>query len=342
MKKIILIACILLAFNSFSQTSTKKYNTLQERYEYFDQNGRMVGYEKYNSLSEQWEYYSTKKKQRSNNYSEPVSTFDPDLAIKVLQIRQNQYNNKKKVYEKNKFRIDQQNEDIYKNAYSIKNLKLQKEVIRLYNLRINKFLKNNNRNVLDNYTKTTDFINNKINIYNNCLQDAKHNIKSIATVKATNSYLKWNASNLLNTNRGTIALSSGYLTILNDDIIGGEFIVDMSSLTSTNLSGKSKSNLEGHLKSKDFFNVNLYPTSRLSIISTKKNRNGYLIEANLVIKDLSNEISFQLEIDDKKAEATISIDRTKYNVKYGSNTFFENLGDLAIDDIFNLYISFNL
>jgi polyisoprenoid-binding protein YceI len=342
MKKTILIACILLVFNSFSQTSTKKYNTLQERYEYFDQNGRMVGYEKYNSLSEQWEYYSTKKRQRTNNYSDPVSTFDPDLAIKVLQIKQNQYDNKKRVYEKNKLRINQQNEDMYKNAYSIENLKLQKEVIRLYNLRINKFLKDNNLNVLDNYAKTTDFINNKINIYNNCLQDANHNIKSIATIKVTNSYLKWNASNLLNTNRGTIELSSGYLTILNYEIIGGEFIVNMSSLATTNLSGKSKNNLEGHLKSKDFFDVNLYPTSRLSIISAKKNRNGYLIEADLVIKDLSNVISFQLEIDDKNATATISIDRTKYNVKYGSNTFFDNLGDKAIDDIFNLYISFKL
>jgi hypothetical protein len=51
----------------------------------------MVGYEKYNSLKKQWEYYSTKKRQTSNSYGEPISTFDADLAIKVLQAKQNQY-----------------------------------------------------------------------------------------------------------------------------------------------------------------------------------------------------------------------------------------------------------
>ena len=90
MKKLLLILCLLLAFNSYTQTTTKKYNSLQKRYEYY-QNGKMIGYEKYNSLQKQWEYYSTKTSQSTSSYGEPVSNFDADLAMKVLQYKQNRY-----------------------------------------------------------------------------------------------------------------------------------------------------------------------------------------------------------------------------------------------------------
>jgi Skp family chaperone for outer membrane proteins len=93
MKKLLLILCLILAFSSYAQTTTKKYNSLQKRYEYFE-NGKMVGYEVYNSLKQQWEYYSTKRTQSSSNYSDPVSTFDADLAIMVLAKRQAEYDSK--------------------------------------------------------------------------------------------------------------------------------------------------------------------------------------------------------------------------------------------------------
>lgn len=93
MKKLLFILCLVLAFNSYSQTRTKKYNSLQKRYEYFE-NGKMVGYEKYNSLREQWEYYSTESRQSSNNYGEPQSMFNAELASKVLAKRQRDYDNK--------------------------------------------------------------------------------------------------------------------------------------------------------------------------------------------------------------------------------------------------------
>jgi len=99
MKKLLLILCLFLAFNSYSQTTTKKYNDLKNRYEYY-QNGRMIGYEKYNSLRDQWEYYSTQSSQSTSSYSDPVSTFDADLAMKVLQAKQDRFDYNVKRIEK--------------------------------------------------------------------------------------------------------------------------------------------------------------------------------------------------------------------------------------------------
>jgi len=91
MKNIILILLLLILSSVNAQKTTKKYNSLQERYEYFDQNGNMIGYEKYNSLMEQWEYFSTSRSQSKSGYSNPQSNFDPELAMKVLQAKQRRY-----------------------------------------------------------------------------------------------------------------------------------------------------------------------------------------------------------------------------------------------------------
>lgn len=95
MKKLILTFLLILSFSGYSQTTTKKYNNLMERYEYYNSSGVMIGYEEYNSLMEQWEYtdLSEKSNSRVHDYGEPVSTFDSDLAFKVLQAKQNRYDN---------------------------------------------------------------------------------------------------------------------------------------------------------------------------------------------------------------------------------------------------------
>lgn len=94
MKKFIFSVCILIGGLCFSQTATKKFNSFQNRYEYFDSNGNMTGYEKYNSFSKQWEYYATNNTSQSK---QPTQYRDPQqLDISVLgnamTTKQNNYN----------------------------------------------------------------------------------------------------------------------------------------------------------------------------------------------------------------------------------------------------------
>jgi hypothetical protein len=94
MKKLIFSSCILLGQLWFSQTATKKFNSFQNRYEYFDSNGNMTGYEKYNSFSKQWEYYTTNNTSQSR---QPTQYRDPQqLDISALgnamTTKQNNYN----------------------------------------------------------------------------------------------------------------------------------------------------------------------------------------------------------------------------------------------------------
>lgn len=94
MKKLIFSSCILLGQLWFSQTVTKKFNSFQNRYEYFDSNGNMTGYEKYNSFSKQWEYYTTGT---TSQPRQPTQYHDPEqLNISGLgnaaSILQNRYN----------------------------------------------------------------------------------------------------------------------------------------------------------------------------------------------------------------------------------------------------------
>ncbi|MDR6458969.1 hypothetical protein J2786_002076 [Chryseobacterium vietnamense] len=94
MKKLIFSVCILLGQLCFSQTATKKFNSFQNRYEYFDSNGNMTGYEKYNSFSKQWEYYTTNNTSQSRQptqYREPAK-LDISALGNAMTTKQNNYN----------------------------------------------------------------------------------------------------------------------------------------------------------------------------------------------------------------------------------------------------------
>jgi len=126
----------------------------------------------------------------------------------------------------------------------------------------------------------------------------------------------------------------------NNDTFTGEFVMDMSSITVTDLSGENKGKLEGHLKSEDFFGVEKHPTAKLVITSAASKGNGkYGIVADLTIKNETNPITFDLEMNGDSAMTHLTIDRSKYNVRYGSGSFFDNLGDKTIYDNFELDVN---
>jgi len=153
------------------------------------------------------------------------------------------------------------------------------------------------------------------------------------------SQIVWKGYKVTGSHQGTMNLKSGSLSFEDEQLVGGEFIIDMSSLTCTDLSGEYKGKLEGHLKSGDFFDVVEFPTTNLNFTKVMSSgKNSYNITADLTIKGITQSILFDVSVYGKKATANIKIDRTKFNVKYGSGSFFEGLQDNLIYDEFDLVI----
>ena len=156
-------------------------------------------------------------------------------------------------------------------------------------------------------------------------------------VEVKDSNIEWEGEKVTGSHEGTIELKDGYFTMENGELKGGEFVMDMTSITVTDLEGEDKGKLEGHLKSDDFFGVNNHPTAKLVITSVAKKSNGtYGVVADLTIKEKTNSITFDLDMDDNSASTELTIDRSKYDVRYGSGSFFDNLGDKTIYDNFEL------
>ena len=156
------------------------------------------------------------------------------------------------------------------------------------------------------------------------------------TLNTKESKIEWEGEKLTGSHEGTIMFKEGYLTMDGDKITGGEFIVDMTSIAATDLEGEGKQKLEGHLKSVDFFGVANHPTAKLVIKNATKKGDAYGIIADLTIKGKTNPVTFDLEMNGDTATADLTIDRTKYDVKYGSGSIFDGLGDKVIYDEFKL------
>jgi polyisoprenoid-binding protein YceI len=116
----------------------------------------------------------------------------------------------------------------------------------------------------------------------------------------------------------------------------------MNTITCTDLTDATyNAKLLGHLKSEDFFNVEKYAQSKFVIKSVKEVKSGeVLIKGNLTIKGITHEIEFPAKVknDGKQITTTakITVDRSKYDIRYGSKSFFEGLGDKMIYDEFDL------
>lgn len=156
------------------------------------------------------------------------------------------------------------------------------------------------------------------------------------------SNITWNGYKVTGEHEGTINIMDGMVMMDNGKLVGGEFTIDMSSLTVTDLSGDSKGKLEGHLKSDDFFGVATYPKAMLKITKVKEKSDGYHVTGDLTIKENTHPIEFVAVVsqdgDEMVARTRITVDRSKYDVRYGSNSFFDNLGDKAIYDNFDLSV----
>ena len=161
------------------------------------------------------------------------------------------------------------------------------------------------------------------------------------------SQIEWIGRKITGEHSGTLSLEEGWITINDSTLIGGKLIFDMTSIKNTDIESPDWSlKLDRHLKSNDFFNVDSFPMAILDIkknhsISEKNNLGfTYLVSADLTIRGITHTVSLpcQLEKTDSTLSAigSVDIDRTLYNIKYKSGTYFFDLGDKIIYDDFTI------
>ena len=165
------------------------------------------------------------------------------------------------------------------------------------------------------------------------------------------STLGWLGKKVGGQHNGTIQFKDGDVLVKGNQIVGGTFVVDMASMKNTDLTDAGyNAKLMGHLTSDDFFSVAKFPTATFKITSiapikgAAANADNATITGALTIKGITSPISFPAKIGVNKdglaaATGTATIDRTKYDVKYGS-TLFGAAADKAIDNDFAM--SFNV
>ncbi len=159
-----------------------------------------------------------------------------------------------------------------------------------------------------------------------------------ATVNKAESQIRWEASKVTGTHWGYVPIKNANLDVAGGKITGGSFDMDMVNLTVEDLKEEpSKGNLTKHLKSDDFFSVEKFNTATFKITEAKtSNGIDYTISGTLTIKGISQPISFPAKVamagGKMTATGQITFDRTKYDIKFRSGNFFENLGDRMIYD----------
>ena len=132
----------------------------------------------------------------------------------------------------------------------------------------------------------------------------------------------------------------------NNQLIGGKIIIDMNSITCTDIQNKkSNRSLVKHLKDDDFFGTEIFPISTLVITNVEKiDEQNFKLIADLTIKENTHPIEFIANIiyndNTGLASGKLEIDRSKYNVKYRSKSWYPDIGDRFINDNFELF--FNL
>ncbi|MEO1433961.1 MAG: YceI family protein [Bacteroidota bacterium] len=169
-----------------------------------------------------------------------------------------------------------------------------------------------------------------------------------ATFAVSEGTVNWEGTKVGGKHNGTINVTEGSLDVKDGNIVGGQLTIDMNSLICTDLEGEKKANLEGHLKSPDFFEVEAYPTATFQVTNATALSNDSLathaISGNLTMKDVTKNVTFRAQVN--VADGTITattppfvINRMDWGVKYGSGSLPDVAKDKAINDNVGLSIS---
>lgn len=159
------------------------------------------------------------------------------------------------------------------------------------------------------------------------------------------SNIDWIGRKVTGAHNGTIAIKDGMLIFSNERLMGGRFVIDMQSIKILDVTDPAtNAQFAGHLASDDFFNTEQYPESTFEITNAEpKPRGAYHITGVLAIKGIKHPTSFDAQVnktgDWVNATGMITIDRTKFGIRFRSGNFFKDLGDTLIYDNFDLHVS---
>ena len=163
-------------------------------------------------------------------------------------------------------------------------------------------------------------------------------------IKPADAVIKWTGNKIGGSHNGQIKVKTASLELKNGNIVSGNVVIDMQSMTCDDLTNKTlNKKLIDHLLSDDFFGVEKFPTASFTLSKASAFKNGKAtVSGQLTIKGKTENISFEVTKVNNTLTTQLKVDRSKFDVRYGSNSFFDNLGDKAIDNIFILDIQVNV
>ena len=176
------------------------------------------------------------------------------------------------------------------------------------------------------------------------------------TVNTNESKIEWIGTKVSGYHEGEINLKGGQLMVNENNLVGGNFVIDMPTIAVTGPEGvdeESNQKLLGHLKSADFFEVEKHPEATFEITSVtpftgtvqdstdarqasiseyKVTDPTHTISGNLTIKGITKNVTFpaKVSVTDNSVDALakFNVDRTQWNVVYPGKT-----DDLIRNDI---------
>lgn len=172
------------------------------------------------------------------------------------------------------------------------------------------------------------------------LAEGQDPLETVFEIDTTASIVNWEGGRIIpgGDHYGTVAVKSGKMVYGKMGVESGEAVLDMTTIVS-----EAGDKLNGHLKNEDFFDVENHPEATLVITSTdlQESPDGdvTVVTADLTIKGMTNEITFPAVEDEYGTTAEFSIDRTRWDIKYGSARFFDDLADKAIKDEIDFEVS---
>jgi len=172
------------------------------------------------------------------------------------------------------------------------------------------------------------------------------NSATVFNVETKQSKVLWTGKKVTGEHTGTLNLATGEVMVEGNTVINAQVKMDMNSIVCTDITNADvNQKLVGHLKSDDFFSVDKFPQALFSATTFKPNPagtdgNNYLVSGKLTIKGITRDISFPAKVEinngQLKANGKAKIDRTQYDIKYGSGSFFKGLGDNLIYNDFEI------
>ena len=164
-------------------------------------------------------------------------------------------------------------------------------------------------------------------------------------IVAEQSNIDWTGRRITGAHNGTIAIKEGMIVLNDGKLTCGTFVADTTSIKILDVTDPvTNKQFAGHLASEDFFASEQYPEALFVIISVEPGGNNrYHINGDLTIRGITNAVVFDATLstsgDILTASGKITVDRTRYGMKFRSGNFFKDLGDTLIYNDFDLNVS---